>query len=951
MINVFISYGHNDYDHVARRIVEDLRARGDLDVFFDVDCLERDDWEQLITQAIERCDYFVFCVSQKSISRDGYCLNELSRACELKKTCIPLMLDESFVPLSITRLQRIFFNRCCSLDKTIIEEVYEPSLQKLIKIVTGQETLGFYNKDIVIEDQLQTFDPYEIVQNSLDFEGRDAFFKDFEEWLNNPSALPLYLLEAAPGVGKTAMASALATRYTASVAGIHFCVHNNAAKTNPKKIILSLACQLAYRSPDYQETLADILKKEGGGEEGAKRLFEIFIIEPCRIIKFDSAQIFVIDGLDEAVANGKNELAEIIVASQGALPSWLRFLVTSRPEEDVRGYFQACHRYAMEESSAENNADIRRFYDKAFQSYHPDEKSMQLLMEKTHGSFLYASVIVKSVKARELDIHNVESFPNGIYSYYKMWFHRIFDDGRIPYEKVRSILSLLSVVQAPPDVSFLADAASMEEKDAYRYVDALSSFLRVQNGLVRPRHKSIMDWLTTPSICPSEYLVLPNDGYKLLYAYIKKVREAGRGWKTNYYVIHEYSRCLRNLKLYDELCSVMQDSKYLLSCLKSPFYNLYEGLEEYMISLACLYAVDEDYCFDVYDSECFASILGSYRMKIYNAGYFLELRTCGFEDYLSEKYGSKIGDNIDYEIGVVHFFYISLNFQKASKRLAALVAKHPLDTLDLDQRSEIERMMLLTYRKEALFGQMEEVAPAAIADARASNNAFEESLDYLTMSKVYCRELKKKESFEAAEEAVRILSEQIEAETDESNTQMGDHLFLAEDYRVYADAAIWHGEYDLAANLLGKAQAIYTLYHTVDRYYPRFLYTSLFLEIARHGETKRIEELRTKLEKVLSSSKDKYDKAQFLFLDALYYFLEGKNNPESLQKVEPRLKQAIAFDKDISVPLEALEAKCLMNLYDEACDRPARFNDKHNEYTDVWIAYVEQKIREWRQNR
>ena len=223
MINVFISYGHNDYDHVARRIVEDLRARG-LDVFFDVDCLELDDWEQLITQAIERCDYFIFCVSQKSISRDGYCLNELSRACELKKTCIPLMLDESFVPLSITRLQRLFFNRCCNLEKTIIEEVYEPSLQKLVKILTGQETLGFYNKDIVIEDQLQTFDPYEIVQNSLDFEGRDAFFKDFEEWLNNPSALPLYLLEAAPGVGKTAMASALATRYTASVAGIHFCL-------------------------------------------------------------------------------------------------------------------------------------------------------------------------------------------------------------------------------------------------------------------------------------------------------------------------------------------------------------------------------------------------------------------------------------------------------------------------------------------------------------------------------------------------------------------------------------------------------------------------------------------------------------------------------------------------------------------------------------------------------
>ncbi len=86
-------------------------------------------------------------------------------------------------------------------------------------------------------------------------------------------------------------------------------------------------------------------------------------------------------------------------------------------------------------------------------------------------------------------------------------------------------------------------------------------------------------------------------------------------------------------------------------------------------------------------------------------------------------------------------------------------------------------------------------------------------------------------------------------------------------------------------------------------------------------------------------------------MEALYFFLEGKNNPELLKEVEPRLKQAIAFDKDISVPLEALEAKCLMNLYDEECGREARYHDRHNEYTDVWIDYVEKKIRAWRQNR
>lgn len=951
MTNVFISYGHNDFDHIARKIVDDLRARGDMDVFFDVDCLERDDWELLITQAIERCDYFVFCVSKRSTSLDGYCLNELSRACELKKTVIPLLLDESFVPLSITRLQRIFFNRCSNVDNAIIPEVYEPNFKKLVKILTGQEKLGFYNKDVSMEDQLQTFDPYEIAHNATTFEGRDRFFADFESWLYNPSALPLYILEAGPGVGKTAIASAVASRYTSNVAGVHFCVYNNADKTNPKKIILSLACQLSYRCPEYQEVLVDILKRESAAGADVKRTFEIFFIEPCRKVHFDTPQVFVIDALDEAVVHGKNELAELIVSSQSALPSWFRFFLTSRPQEDVRSYFHACHRYEMDETSPENEEDIAKFYRKSLANFGLTDFALKKLMEKSHGSFLYANIIAKSVKAGELDLAKVKDFPNGIYSYYTMWFHRIFDDGSIPYDKMRSILSLLVVIQTSPEISFLSEATGIEEREIYRYFDSISSFVRLENGHVRARHKSVTDWLATPKQCPSCFLISHKDGYLLLYDYITKVRSAGRGWKKNYYVIREYTRCLRHLGKDQELADLLQDSQYLLAGLKSTFCNLYEGLEEYMLSLAYLYDVDEDYCFDVYDSECFANILGTYRMAIYNAGYYLDLRACGFEDYLSEKSGAQIGDNIDYEIGVIHFFYISLLFQKAAHRIDALIKKHPLETLDLDSRSEVERMMLLSYRKAALFHEMEEIAPMAISDARSSQNAFEESLDYLTMSKVYCRQIRKEDSFKAAEEAVRILKEKVEEEKDEQNSQMGDHLFLCEDYRVYADAAIWHEEFARAEDLLQKAQAIYTLYHKVDRYYPRFLYTSLFLEIARDGKKERIEELCANLDEVLQSSKDDYDKAQYQFLLALDAYLSSKNDPSRLSEVEGHLAKAMKLNRSLNVPLELQENQCLYNLLCLARGEMMRFNDTYNEHTDKWIAYVKEKIQQWREKR
>ena len=151
--------------------------------------------------------------------------------------------------------------------------------------------------------------------------------------------------------------------------------------------------------------------------------------------------------------------------------------------------------------------------------------------------------------------------------------------------------------------------------------------------------------------------------------------------------------------------------------------------------------------------------------------------------------------------------------------------------------------------------------------------------------------------------------------------------------------------------MLDQAQSIYALYHTVDRYYPRFLYTSLFYEIVTDGNKERIQELIATLENVLSASKDQYDKAQFMFLTALFYFLESQRDPTLLNRVEAPLQTAINLNKSLHVPLELLEAECLYNLLEEAKGNGPKYHDKHNAYTDRWSEYVEQKIRQWRQQR
>lgn len=939
MTNVFLSYGHNAYDELAKRVLADLNATGEFDCFFDLDSLEKGDWEELITKGIEGCEFFLFFVSSRSVSLDGYCLNELSRACELKKEIIPILLDESYCPLSITRLQRLNLKAALSHDRNVIESVYHPTFEKLLRLLRKQEKLGFYNKDFDLSNQLQAYSSYEIAGHLERFTGRQAAIEDFGRWVKNPSALPIYLLEAAPGVGKSALSAMLTLKYPESVAAIHFCVNGNQAKTDAKNVIINLACQLSCRNEDFASLLNDALKRESLAELDAKRLFEVLLLEPGAKATFVSPQVLIVDALDEALEQGKNELAEILLSYQNAFPKWLRFYCTSRPQESVTSYFRYCQTYAIDEQSEENEADIRQYYE-TFLPKKPDEEGMRLLMKKSHGSFLYAHCIAQEVSAGKLSVDDIASFPDGIYSYYRIWFDRIFSS--FPYAEARPVLALLLVTSLAPSVDFIAEALGKPAQDVLKVVERLSSFFRLDDGAcLSPRHKTILDWLSNRSLCPADYFLTVSDGARSLLPYIKAKRAAGRGWKRDPYVILDYGKCLKILGRYDELCDLLRDEAYQNACSESKFYTLYQSLSEYFRLLGVLYDVDPDYAYDIYDSPCFRSLFGRYRKRIYNSGLFLGLKRCEFGRYLSE---NKPEGDIEFEIGELSFYYISLSFQEAYEALQSIEKRFKFEELPIDSRCEIERMGMLVLRKLVEWGSLEKLAPRTIEDARLSHSPYEESLAYLTLSKVYCRQLRKQECFEAAEKAIAILQAKVEEETDEFGTQIGDHLFLAEDYRVYADALIWHGELDKAKEMLDKAYAIYALYNNQhDRYYQRVLYTTLFYEIAAKGSPKRIASLAKEDDALIVASGDGYDLGQLRFLLALSFYLRG-----DLESMKPPLNEALEKAASLSVPVERLEAETLAFLAAEEKGEEPVAVGRHNEYTDVWIDYVKNYIIELR---
>ena len=948
---VFISYGHNTFDHIVDRLVSDLKKEDLFEIFLDRDVLNYGDWEIQITNGIEQCDIFVFLVSKKSTyvspekshSSDGYCMNELSRAAELKKMIIPVCLDDSFLPLSITRLQRLFLQKAGTLDGKIVESVYQPVYDRLLRILKGEEELGLYLKSFDIATEIQSFDnTYEIGHHTLNFIGRESVFKHFEEWLNNPYSTPIYLIQAAPGVGKTAISAMLTLRFPDNVAAIHFCAYNNKAKTDAKNIIKNLVSQLAYRNEEYAEEVRNILKREiDDNELDANRLFDLFILEAGNKVSFDKKQVFIIDALDEAVVNNRNEIAHILVSSQNVLPSWLKFVCTTRPQKDVLAYFTNSKGYLIDENKEDNLADLEKYYTNEFPEI--DKKTLKILMEKTHGSFLYATSIVKSVKSHERHLEDVKKFPSGIFEYYKLWFDNLFPSQE-GFEPLKKILSLLLVCSVSPTLSFLSTATEIEPDELQKYLDKVASFFVVIEDegeqYLKARHKAILDWLGSSEA--GDYRILDSYGYGILLKYIVDIKTNSDQWfwSMDPYVIVDYQNCLRALNKSQELVKLLMDAEYLNACLESSFFTLYEGLSSYIFNISYLYKKFKNIVFAVYSSPCFIYIFSKYRKQMYNSGLFNQLDKCGFAQFLKT---TDPCDDVEYDLGVGQFYYISQHYEEAFRSLEDFVKKHKLEELPVSVRCEIERMAMLVYRKLVLFDRIVQIGPITIKDSKEANELYEESLANLTLSKVLCRELNKEESYAYADEAVRLLEQRVEEQMEEG-TQAGDHLFLAEDYRVYADACIWHLDLQKAKENLNKAGAIYTLYNKGDRYFTRFLYTSLFYEIVSKGDKDSILELMENAMKSVDENKDEYDRGQTHFLIALYYFVNNKKDGSYLNLALENAKKAVEIDDKLKIYLEALEAKCLYNLILQEMGQPKLYDDRYNEYTDKWIEYVKSFI-------
>lgn len=934
---LFISYSHKCFTDEVFTLVKDLEMKG-YQVFYDKDVLKKGDWEKTIDNHIRACDYFIYMSSFASNSNEGFCLNELCRAGEFGKKIIPVLLDESLLPLSINKYQRLFFYNCF-INNGIASINYEKFFNELIDALSDKEW-GYTNDDLRLRKILALVsNRVELYNHYSSFCGRKKAFSDFEKFMNSDNNL--LWIPSGPGSGKTAFASMLCWKYPEKIKAIHFCKFNNSDKMDPKKIFASIAYQLSDAIPAYKRKLLDLPELDKIFEKNATRIFEYLILDPLYDISYNENIGVVIDALDECTWGGKNDMANVLqrALSNKSLPKWLKFIVTSRDSIEISNPLKnyATISYSLE---ANNNEDILEYYKKEIEGL-TDEKA-EILLAKSEGSFLYAAEICKKIKENELDLNELDLFPIGIYGFFYDCFSRIFENNTtkdISFEIARPYLEILCVSNISMNIETVANILDYDLYKARNIVSTLASLFPLKNNLIQPLHKSLVDWLTSDDILQVYYIDKKN-GYFRIYKYMKNIYD-NKKYYNNLYVLENFASILIELEKYDELENLLNDLDYQKNVIQAMHFD--SGLRRYLEQIQALDNYSHDKTIEVFNNNSFIQIFSLYRRLLYNSGMFFDLRNLGLTNVLARS----IDYGMEGEIGKAFYYYIVEEFEKAIKKIKNIVKTEEINKYPY-YLAELYNVKGLSERKLALFDDAIESFEKAIDYAKEDNFScpnsepnFELCMSNLILGKIYTTKCNFAKANRYYRNSLKAIEHQIE-DTVDRDRKISDILFTAEIYRVYAYSKIWENEIDDAIDLLEQADKIYTNNKsTLDRYFVRFQYTSILLKIMQKDKLGNKEALLLLLNNGLNG---KYDIGMVNYLLALNILINFNDDKDEIREGMKYANLAADTFFRIEALLEDNESRLILNLLSKKLGISKKLDIDDVEEIENWIEYIKNRI-------
>jgi tetratricopeptide (TPR) repeat protein len=545
-----LSYGHDAYEDVAVRLCRDLEQQG-YRVWMDrMNVRPGMVWDKTVEEALrsmagdEPSGCLIFLMTPHSVGRpESVCLNEVDLALYHRVPIIPVMLVRCDMPLLIRRHDYLDMTDCLPIDER--EERYQAAFARLlVTLRKGPPALD--SNAIGFLARLRPLDFSVSVARHLEtFVTRPWLDRAINQWAVSSTAPSVLLMTGPPGIGKSALASHL-LHHHGDIVAFHRCMAGHDENTDAKRCLTSIAHQIAVRVPEYAEHLRTRVVDLN---TSLMTLLDTLLVQPLAHVPRPAQprQIIVIDGLDEAERDGRNELAEFLAAWAGTLPEWLRVVITSRAVDRVLRLFPGASPLPVEPYSAENLTDLRayihaRLVPPATEVQADVDSVADAIVDKSEGLFLYVEEVVRDLNTGLLSIDRLDELPPGLSGVLSRFVLRQFPDPTVYAKRYRPLLEMIVAARGYLPVPIARRALGWEPYDVAEdgdggahgpIVDGLGTLFSIVGGEIRPFHHALVEWLTDPAAAGPYYVDRPA-GHRTL---------AAAGWE-------EYAAVPRSMSLY-----------------------------------------------------------------------------------------------------------------------------------------------------------------------------------------------------------------------------------------------------------------------------------------------------------------------------------------------------------------------------------------------------------------
>lgn len=345
----------------------------------------------------------------------------------------------------------------------------------------------------------------------------------------------LLWISAEPGMGKTAFACRLCDLLSegeeSSLVASFFCV-SQGETSSAVSLVKSLAGQCARNLPgkSVREIFLTGFRKLGNQLEIIPAI-ELLLLEPLRVYTthiqkrtggMPPCRVMVIDALDE-LSQGREQILSMLRELDRKLPEWLRVIVLSRPEADIRRHLDALNsEYKLSREDEQHLDDVKLY----IQSWLPGLASegdvasaVAIVLEKCQGIFIYLSLLRRDLEEQYeefgcISLESLSCLPNELTDYYRRLCERARGGERASQESFdRDCRPLLALLVSSYESLSVSDAQSIMNHfhiPQNRFLQAKKRIVSLFNLEKQARsgkevqcfkvfHLSFKDWLTDGS--------------------------------------------------------------------------------------------------------------------------------------------------------------------------------------------------------------------------------------------------------------------------------------------------------------------------------------------------------------------------------------------------------------------------------------------------------------------